>query len=87
MAEPWRVTQTGLISCPDSGIIEVIMLKSYMQNAQATVYESNAQGRRLWDIAVLANDSKITPILNIPYSGGIYAELSGTGAGLTVTVR
>lgn len=87
MSESWRVTETGLISCPNSGVIEIIMLKSYMQNSQATIYESSAQGRRLWDIAVLANDSKVTPILNLPYSGGIYVDLSGTGAGLSVTVR
>ncbi len=88
MSESFRITQTENISCPSSGTIEIIMLKSYMQNSQATIYEgTDATGRRIWDIATLANDSSITPILNIPYSGGIYVNLSGTGAGLSVTVR
>ena len=88
MAEPFRVTSTGSISCPAKGIVEIITLQSEAQNSFAILYEgTDSTGRRIFDLSALIRDSNTTPVLNIPYEGGLYAVIAGTGAGLTVTVR
>jgi len=88
MAEPYRKTSTGSFTCPSSGVIEVIVLDAASQNSKMTLYEGiDVSGREIFNLATIAWDSKIAPNLSIPYSGGLYVSISGTGAGVSVTVR
>ena len=88
MAETFRKTITGSFTCPSSGIVEVVSLEAYNQNSKCILYEGTDEtGRRIFDLSTVAWDSKTSPILNVPYSGGLYCVINGTGAGLSVTVR
>lgn len=88
MSEAYRITVSGSFSCPSNGIVETFAIDAYVQNSSGVLYEgTDTTGKKIHTLATIANDSKITPILNIPYSGGLYGVVNGTGAGLTVTVR
>ncbi len=88
MSESYRITVSGSFSCPDGGIVETFAIDAYMQNSSGILYAgSDTTGKKIFTLATLANDSKTTPILNIPYSGGLYGVVNGTGAGISVTVR
>lgn len=90
MAEPYRRTSTGNFDCPEDGVIEIITLDCESQNSKAVLYDGSGAGsfgRKLYNISALAYDSKITPILTIPYEGGVYVHIAGTGAGVSITVR
>lgn len=88
MSESYRITVSGSFSCPSNGIVEVVTIDAYMQNSTAVLYSgTDDTGKRICTLATIANDSKTTPVLNIPYSGGLYGSIAGTGAGLSVIVR
>jgi len=96
MANPKKIVTSGIIfedtGNLSRGIIEVISLSASAQNSFADVYQGNyangiTSGTHLWHIACPANDYNDTNVLNIPYEGGAYGIIAGTGASLGITIR
>ena len=96
MANPKKIVTSGIIfedkGNLSRGVIEVVSLSSSAQNSFADVYQGNyangiISGTHLWHIACPANSYNDTNILNIPYEGGVYGVIAGTGASLGITIR
>lgn len=91
MANPNRVTTSSQILI-GRGIIEILQIDAASQNSFADIYDGLytngiTSGAHMWHIACPANDYRDTEILNIPFSRGVFAQISGTGAGVSVTIR
>ena len=88
MSEPYKKTETGSIDCQSRGIIEILCLQAGAENATLTLWQGvMAGGRRIFDLSAIAQDSTITPPLNIPYKGGLYCELTGSNSSISITIR
>ncbi len=91
MAEPYRATTSSQLFL-GTGVIEIITLVSGGSEASLlAVYDSQADegisGRRIYDLAAVAADSRSTPVLNIPVKYGAYASISGANAQVVLTKR
>ena len=91
MSEPYRITSSSNFFT-GSGIIEIISLISGGSAASLlAVYDSHinsgAFGRRIYDLAAPAADSKSTDILSIPVKWGAFGSISGANASAIVTLR
>lgn len=91
MANSTRVTTSSQI-LTGRGVIEIISLSASGQNSFADVYDGvyangPTSGTHLWHIKCPMNDYRDTDILSIPFRRGIFVQISGTGAGLEVSIR
>ena len=91
MANSNRVTTSSQI-LTGRGVIEIVSLSTSGQNSFADVYDGLypngiTSGTHLWHIACPLNDYRDTEVLNIPYKQGLFCNISGTGAGVEVTIR
>ena len=87
MSDSYRITETGSISCPSRGTLEIVSIESGTQDSFVILYEGDASGKRLWDISALAKDTRSSPMLNIPFNNTPYAVVAGTGSGISITIR
>lgn len=91
MSEPYRITSSSQF-WTGQGIIEIISLVSGGSEASLlAVYDSHinsgANGRRIYDLAALAADSRSTDILSIPIRWGAWGSLSGSNATASITIH
>ncbi len=91
MANSNRVTTSSQI-LTGRGVAETIAIDTLSQNSFADVYDGLyvngiTSGAHMWHIACPANDYRDTEVLNIPFRTGIFCTISGTGAGVSVTIR
>ena len=91
MAEPSRITSSANFST-GQGIIEIVTLVSGGSvPSSLSIFDSHAEsgthGRRIYDLAAVTADSKVTPVLGIPVIWGCFGSISGANSIATITRR
>lgn len=88
MQKALRRTDDGSLA-DFAGVIRAIVLRSGSDAATVLVYDnpSGASGDILADMASLANNSAILSAVSIPFSQGLYVDISGTAPAVTIYVE